>query len=360
MSSVAKRPNGKWRARYEDAAGKEHARHFERKADATTWLATQVHKVTEGTWVDPMAGKRTFEEYAQQWASTQIQHRPSTAAVTRSRLKTQLLPYFGHRPIAAIQRSEVQAWVAERSQTLKPSTVEGLYRLMAQIMLAAVDDRVVSVTPCRKIVLPQQERGRVVIPTMEEIDAIMAVAPDRAQALILTAVATGMRISEICGLTVDRVDFLRRTVTVDRQLSAVVAGRPRFGPPKTAAGERSIPVPASVTDALAAHLAQWPSQHCVFTNERGFPMLRQRLSDLWKGWCGEAGVTCRFHDLRHLYASSLIAAGQSVKVIQQRMGHGSAAITLDVYGHLLPSDEDGTRLAIDGVIRSLGTGRGLG
>lgn len=357
MSSVARRPNGKWRARYEDATGKEHARHFDRKADAQQWLATQVHKVTEGTWVDPQAGKRTFAEYAAEWVETQIQHRPSTSAVTRSRLKKQLLPYFGHRPIAAIQRSEVQAWITERSQTLKPSTVEGLYRLMAQIMLAAVDDRVLSVSPCRKITLPRLERGRVVIPSMDDVNAIMAVAPDRAQALILTTVGTGMRISEVCGLTVDRVDFLRRIITVDRQLTGVVAGQPRFGPPKTAAGERTIPVPESVTDALAAHLARWPSRHTVFTNERGFPLLRQRLSDQWKGWCEEAKVTCRFHDLRHLYASSLIGAGQSVKVIQQRMGHGSAAITLDVYGHLLPSDEDGTRDAIDKVVSALGVAR---
>jgi integrase len=358
MGSVAKRPDGRWRARYRDPEGKEHARHFTRKADAERWVAQQLTKVTEGTWVDPQSGRRLFRDYAEQWTRTQIHHRASTASVTRSRMKQHLLPTFGGRPIAQIQRSEVQSWVTERSKVLKPSTVEGLYRLLAQVMLAAVDDKVIATTPCRKIVLPALEDGRVTIPTMEDVNKILAVTPAEYQAVITVAVGTGLRISELCGLTVDRVDFLRRTVTVDRQLVAVVGGRPRFGPPKTKSGERTIPVPAEVTDAIAAHLAATPSTEMVFVNERGFPLIRQRLSAMWKTWCDEAGVECRFHDLRHLYASTLIGAGQSVKVIQHRMGHGSAAITLDVYGHLLPSDEDGTRTAVASVLSELRTSRG--
>lgn len=354
MTSIAKRPNGKWRARYRDPSGKEHSGHFARKVDAEQWLAQQVTKVGSGTWVDPLAGRRTFAEYARGWLEGQIHHRASTTSQTRSRLETHLIPTFGARPIGSIQRSEVQAWVTAKKADYQPTTVEGFYRLLAQIMGAAVHDRVIASTPCWDIKLPEKLGRRVRIPTEDELAAIASAASRYGKRLVLVVAGTGLRVSEIGGLTADRVDFLRRTVTVDRQILGQTRGVPRFGPPKTKASNRTIPVPESITVAMSEQLALWPTTTTLFLTQKGQPWTRSSLGEEWRGWCERAGVEgVRFHDLRHFYASSLIAAGQSPKVVQERLGHSSPTETLHTYSHLWPSDEEGTRTAVEDVVGPL-------
>ena len=87
----------------------------------------------------------------------------------------------------------------------------------------------------------------------------------------------------------------------------------------------------------------------VVTAAAGEPVNRNTFNQTWRRALVKAGLTpgLRLHDLRHAYASALIAAGESVKVVQKRMGHSSAMITLDVYSHLWPDSDDRTRSAIE-------------
>lgn len=356
MASLAKRPNGKWRARVTGPDGKQRARHFDRKVDAEEWIAEQVVKLRDGRWVDPRRGRRTFGEYVRDWQSAQVHHRPSTAASTADRLRLHLLPRFGDVPLIAIQRSDAQAWVkALSAQGLAPSYVEGLYRLLAQVLLAAVDDGVLATSPLGrgKVKLPERVRPPLVIPTLDEVRALVDAASDAGRPLILMGAGTGMRIGELSGLTVDRVDFLRRHVRVDRQLLTPKGQHPHFGPPKSKASTRTIPIPAELAELLAAHVRGMDRDGFVFPNTRGGPWTRSVLSKEWDRWRRKAGVGFNPHDLRHFYASSLIAAGQSVKVIQSRLGHATAQETLDTYGHLWHDDEDRTRDITGGVLRAV-------
>src|SRR4029079_11703988 len=86
MASIKRRPNGQWRARYRDDAGKEHARHFARKVDAQRWLDEVNASVLTGQYVDPRAGRVTFAEYARAWQASQV-HRPNTAHAVDSALR---------------------------------------------------------------------------------------------------------------------------------------------------------------------------------------------------------------------------------------------------------------------------------
>jgi hypothetical protein len=70
--SIAKRPDGQWRARYRDAAGKEHSKHFDRKTDAQRWLDEVTAAIVTGQYVDPRAGRVTFKAYAEQWRASQV------------------------------------------------------------------------------------------------------------------------------------------------------------------------------------------------------------------------------------------------------------------------------------------------
>ncbi len=97
---------------------------------------------------------------------------------------------------------------------------------------------------------------------------------------------------------------------------------------------------------LSEHLRRQPSSELVF-QERGEAIDHNRAGQLWRSTCRAAEVAgVRFHDLRHFYASTLLSAGVSIKAVQSHLGHGSAALTLDVYGHLMPSDDDRSRSAI--------------
>lgn len=352
-SNLKQRPDGKWRARYRDEAGKEHARHFRRKVDAQRWLDEVTAAVVTGQYVDPRAGKVTFREYAEQWRTSQV-HRPSTAQHHETNLRLHAYPTLGARPIASIRPSEVQAWVKQLSTRLAPSTVNTLHGIVAGIFKAAVRDRCLPTSPCVGIKLPKKEPSRVEPLPTEAVHALADAVADRFWALVVLAASTGLRQGEAFGLTVDRVDFLRRTVTVDRQLVSVSGRPPSFGPPKTRASYRTVPLPQVAAEALAEHLRAFPlgPEGLLFTTGKGEPLRRATFGHLWRSAVKRAGVRedATFHDLRHYYASLLIRHGESVKVVQSRLGHATAAETLDTYSHLWPDSEDRTRQAVDDLL----------
>lgn len=353
MAHVEKRGPGRWRARYRGPDGRERSKTFQRKLDADRWLASIEGDKVRGTWVDPAAGRQLVRDYIEAWSSAQV-WRESTRQQVGSHLRNHVLPAFGDRPLAAVRPSEVQAFVRALSDKLAPATVEVVYRYLVAIFRAAEQDRLIAHSPCVGVKLPKIER-RVVEPLeVEQVQALAGAMPARYRALVTLAAGTGLRQGEAFGLTVDRVDFLRRRLTVDRQLVLVGGRGPEHGPPKTQASYRTVPVPDVVLGSLSAHLAEIGAGAggLVFTADDGEPIRRTRFSEVWRPAVARAGLPegTRFHDLRHFYASLLIRHGESVKVVQARLGHASAAETLDTYSHLWPDSEDRTRAAVDAVL----------
>jgi len=129
-----------------------------------------------------------------------------------------------------------------------------VYRTAATVFKAAIRDRIVTTTPCVDVKLPEKPRREVVPLTVDQVVELADLVPDRYRALIVLGAGCGIRLSEAVGVTVDRVDFLRRTVKVDRQLVTPPRGEPRFGAVKRAASNRVVPLPAVVANALALHL----------------------------------------------------------------------------------------------------------
>lgn len=355
MASIAKRDDGQWRARYRDAAGKEHAPHFARKVDARRWLDELTADIVTGRYVDPAGGRQTLREYAEAWRAVQV-HRPTTQAHVETMLRLHIYPSLGDRPLASIRPSDIHTLVKLQSLNLQPSTVRVAHRYLAGIMKAAVRDRLIASSPCAGTRLPKSDPSRVEPLSLVAVRATEAAVPDRYRAMVTLGAGAGLRQGEAFGLTVDRVDFLRRTLTVNRQLVTIAKRAPYLAPPKTAASVRVIPLPQVVVDALAAHLKAYPAgaDGLVFTSEGGRPLRRQHFSArAWRPAVVAAeGVPAgtRFHDLRHFYASLLIRHGESVKTVQARLGHASASETLDTYSHLWPDSDDRTRAAVDVVL----------
>lgn len=349
MASIKKRENGKWRARYRDSAGKEHARHFDRKVDAQRWLDQVTAAVVRGDYVDPRAGKVTVTAYAAAWEAVQVSSE-GTERIVDNALRLHLLPELGSHPIASVRPTMVQAFVKTlEGKGLSPGTIRGIYHVTTQVFSAAVDDRVIASSPCRNIRLPKGDDGEVVPPTVEEVAALADSIEARWRALVVTLAGSGLRIGELLGLEVADVDFLRRTIRVERQRTQ--AGR--LAPVKSKSSRRVVPVGQVVIDALAAHLAAYPSQGALFVDELGEPLLYRRWRTLCEAAARSAGLDCTAHSLRHFYASALIAGGASVKQVQQRLGHASAVITLQTYAHLWPGDDDRTRDVMDAALGPL-------
>ena len=244
-----------------------------------------------------------------------------------------------------MRRSDVQGFVAGLSNRLAPNTVHTLYRTLSLLMAAAVDDRKIAVSPCVRIKLPSRPTVEVEPPTPGELAEIVAATPDRYEALVILLAGTGLRISEALGLQVGDVNFLGRKLQVSRQRD------PRTNlpvPTKTRSSVRNVPLGQVVVDVLAAHLATYtPAEDgSIFTDDRGRPLTYERWKPIWKA----TGATCKTHDLRHYAASALIAGGASVKRVQSILGHASPAVTMGVYSHLWPDDDDRARTILDAAL----------
>ncbi len=362
-----------WRAMWRDGEGKQRSKSFPLKSDAQKHLSTVKADLLRGTYIDPRAGQITLGEYAEQWMSQQ-EWRPSTRTLADSHMRNHIGPRLGSRPIAAITRTEIQGFVKSLSRepnALSPTTVEGVYRRLVSMLEAAVHDRRITHSPAIRIKLPKVARSatdNIVVLDLDDVHRIADAAPPWMTAFTWTIATAGLRPGEAAGLTLERVDFMRREIHVDRQLTTIVRdaadtpeGETRttavLAPPKTEASVRTVPVGDSLIAELNRHLAEHPPVEIepgatlLFSNRDRQPLRRNTLGDSWdrirtkldlppaaRGW----------HSLRHTYASWLIEAGLSVVTVQARLGHASATETLEVYSHLWPSSDDDTRAAIEG------------
>jgi len=169
------------------------------------------------------------------------------------------------------------------------------------------------------------------------------------KALVIVGAGASLRQGEALGVTRDRINFLRRQLRVERQLMNLPRQAPELVPVKTRTSVRTVPLPQVVVDALAAHLAEFPSAGLIFE-----PITWQLFSKMFRAAMTRAGLPqeVTYHSLPHYYyASLLIRHGESIKTVQERLGHSSAVTTLNTYSHLWPDSDDRTRAAVDDVLR---------
>jgi len=356
---AVKRRGASWQAAYRGPDKRERTQTFAKKVEAERWVTDEVAKMNRGAWIDPTSGKVPFRDFALAWQASQVT-RASTRLLVDSHVRIHMLPTFGDRPIASIRPSEVQSWVRSLSDELAPGTVRVIVQHFRAIMKAATVDQVVSRNPCDGLRLPQHPHRQVEPLSTAAVLALIDALPDQYRGLAVLGAGAGLRPGEALGVTLDELDLLRRTLTVRHQLVTLPGEAPTLAPLKTASSLRVVPLPDFVALALARHvelaggresIAGRPSG-LLFTDDRGDPIARNRFGDIWRAAvkASKQPIGTRHHDLRHFYASLLIAHGESVKVVQARLGHASAVETLNVYSHLWPDSEDSTRKAIDGVL----------
>lgn len=181
------------------------------------------------------------------------------------------------------------------------------------------------------------------------------------------AITTGMRQAELLGLKWKDADWQRKSLKVRRQMRREVGGGFTFAQPKTKAGRRTIIIGQAVIDRLREHResqqverikvgARWQDFDLVFPSKIGTPMDGGNLRREFRQLIELSGLpVIRFHDLRHTAASLMLNYGVPVIVVSRRLGHARPSITLDVYGHLIPSMQDEAARLMDDLM----AGRGL-
>lgn len=354
MASIKRRENGRWRARYRDHDGKEHARHFDRKIDAQDWLDGETVKARTGTWVQPRAGRITLREWFAEWSAIQVWERGTYLAADQALTST---PFYGKR-LDQITSADVQAWVKSltkgndrRKVGLAASTIKTRYNYLNMAFLAAKKAGKIGVVPSADVTLPRLERtgANMRIPTPEQVRAVIGAADPYFALFIELCAFAGLRLGEVAGLQVSDIDFLKRTVSVNRQVqgeanTSVVVKDPKYG------SKRTIPVTVQLIELISAHITDYG----VREDERGQWLLvnghhlfqRGSAGHYWRQARQKVGMDdYTLHDLRHFFASAMISSGCDPVTVQHALGHSTPSITLNVYAHLWPDADDRTREA---------------
>ncbi len=349
-----------WIADYFDQAGKRHIKTFTREREAKAWLVTAQGEVARGAHTADNASI-TVAEAAELWIE-----KAKLECLERSTLRQYRNHVDLHIKLSRIGNEKLARLSAPTIETFRDDLLRKGSRPMARKVLASLKGilgeaqrrGLVAQNAAQPVKVDAKKRDQAKlavgrdIPSKEEIQTILSTAEGRWRPLLITAIFTGMRASELRGLTWNDVDFERKVINVRQR--ANLWGE--MGSPKSAAGEREIPMAPMVVNALREWKLACPkgSLGLVFPNgngnvenhaniaNRGFYAL-QRSAGIVDS---QAKPKYGFHALRHFFASWAIDRGFSAKRVQALLGHSSIQMTFDVYGHLFRSlDDDHAKFA---------------
>jgi integrase len=356
-------PSGRWQVRYYDQAGARHTapRTFPCKADANRYLAQVEADLLRGAWTDPRLARITFGEWVERWWPTTADLRPGTRTLYGYLLRRFLVPAFGETPLGRIDPMTVRAWLAglHEASEVTPTTIAKAYRLLRRILNVAVEAGYLPRNPCTVKGAGLERAAEMRHVSIPQLHALAEAVPGRYRALVLVAGYGGLRWGELVGLRRRRVDLAGARIHVVEQL-AEVAGKFIVSPPKTAAGQRVVVLPAVAVAAMAEHLDDYAAPEpdgLVFSSGRGTYLQRSNFSRLvWRPAVQRLGLDgLRFHDLRHTAATLAAAAGATTKELMERMGHTSPAVALR-YQHVMADRQGAIAAALDGLVREAENG----
>lgn len=347
----------RWKARYVGDDGREREKLFGRKSDAQAWLNNQVSDQVTGMWTDPAKSAVTFGVLAERWIATKATRSPKTVAGYRSILDTIVLPRWKDVPLRDVRYDDLQVWITGLSADgsvrfegsgLSASRVRQTHQLVGAVLKFSVRAKHLSVNPADGMDLPRLPETEQRYLTHDQLHRV-AVASGRLRTLVFLLGYCGLRFGEAAALHVADVDVAARRIRVRRSVTYVRKTGLVEGPTKNHSS-RTVPVPEFVARLLATEIDGRDGKALVFTSARGggYLTLGQARYTFQKAAAvveGCAGV--RLHDLRHTCASLAISAGANVKVVQRLLGHKTAVLTLDRYGHLFPDDLDAVATAFD-------------
>ena len=374
MGSIEQRSNGRYYARWRTPDGKSRIRAFDRKREAEAHLVDVEGSKLKGSYVDPGRAKVKVGPWADQWLAGRTNLTPKTRERYESIVEKYIKPRWGATQLGQVTHAEIQAWVAGLG--LAPATVKKIHRVLSMILAAAVKDGRLPRNVAEGISLPRVLVAEKRFLTHSQVEQLAKLVGDDWRLLVRFLAYTGLRWGEVAALKVSRVDLLRRRVIVAESVTPV-RGVMVWGATK-GHERREVPIPRFLAREIEQAIIGKGPDSLLFTGPRG-AVLRagtfrraamipaaeamglcepkivggRRATKSVRNADGvlvEIGLWTKHlhpHELRHTAASLAIASGADVKVVQQMLGHKSATMTLDLYGHLFGDRLDTVAEAMD-------------
>jgi integrase len=312
-----------------------------------------------GAYVAPAAGRVKLGEYAQEWLDSKHKLKPSTRATYRVIINT-VIATRADIALGDISRQMVREWVADLSVDLAPATVHKSIGVLRQVLAMAVAENRLVMNPVDGVELPWLRAAEQRFITLEQLHTLANAAGEH-RALVYVLGTCGLRFGEVAELRWRDLDLYKKQIRITRSV-ALVDGVFEIGSPKNGKG-RTVSLPAFVADQLK-FASSTSADALVFPDSQGGHMRGSNVRRRW--WshavaaaelfprtemdpAGEPVTVYDFtiHELRHTAASLAIQAGANIKALQNMLGHESAGLTLDRYGHLYGSDVEAVGIAIN-------------
>ena len=351
--------------------GYERRQHFakgyKRRGDADQALREVLTRVDEGTAVARQS--TTVAEYAQAWLDG-LQLRPNTVSQYRAMLDGHALPSIGGKRLQTLTVEDVnrlyrhlESRGGAKGEGLSTKTVRHVHVALRRALEDAVRRGYVARNVAALASPPSVKRAQMKVWSSAELRGFLAhVEGDRLYAAWLLLATTGMRRGEVLGLRWSDVDLDAGKLHVSQVLT-LTDNKPVFTEPKTAAGRRTIALDPVTVAALREHRRRqkehrmmigqpWKDAGLVVALPDGSLINPNTFAAAFRRHVKAAGLPkIRLHDVRHSYATAALAAGVRTKVLSERLGHSSTAITEDVYAHVLPEmDADAAQTAANAIL----------
>lgn len=339
------------------------------KREAEKELARLINEYETGQYIEP--SKIKLGQYLLRWLEDY--GRPNLAPTTyysySKIMEKHIIPVLGNIILNKLQPMHLQQYYSQKLQTLSNRTVLYHHRVLKEALSHAVQWQLLSRNVADAVQAPKNKQKDIELPDLKNIDRLLNAAIEhRDYEIILCALFTGMRRGEILGLRWHDVDLKKNLIFVRNTLQRLPDKGLFFTEPKSKKSRRQILMPQFLSNILQNHrkrqleeklrLGQLYQDHdLVFPRPDGTPQDPGQLSHRFKDLVDNIGLSgLRFHDLRHFHATLLLAENINPKKVQERLGHQTISLTLDVYSHLIPSMQNEIAQKLDDIYRHrLGT-----
>jgi len=335
----------RYRARVKSHGRYIATRVFERKADALAWEQDQRYRLRLGEWIDPRRGQVPLSVVAVDWLGSRSAVKRRTRESDEAAWRNYIGPRFGNWPVASITAAEVSSWVGSLvARGLAPSTATRALATLRSVLAFAVADGRVQHNVAAVVRNPTSGRARREgkALTLEELRALTEACKGRYRDVVPVLALAGLRWGELAGLRVgDRVSVPGPGLRLRRTVLASGGGGALYVDTLKNNRTRTVPLVQDLVPIVDRWGAGKAPDAWLFDAPQGGPLRESnwKRSVGWSAATSEVGVPgFRVHDLRHTAASVWLAAGADPKVVQRVLGHATAAMTLDLYGHMMDAN----------------------
>jgi integrase len=360
--TIYKRPNGTWSAQI-SLQGRRLSRTFKTQRECQEWLKKTRGQIDDGLTF--ASTKVRLGEYIGTWLTgIKTSIRQNTFVHYEQLNRCYITPQLGLMRLRDLKSEHIQGFYNQLSADgVGTFYILKIHAVLHRALEQAVKTSMISRNPATYALPPKKPITEMEILSENQVSLLfIASKGNRLEALYHLAVISGAREMELLGLKWSDLDWIKKTLKVERQLVRPDGDGVKFSSPKTRYGRRVIALGTKTIEVLRLHYEHqqeerltagdaWKEYGLIFTTRIGTPIHPRNLMRDFKKLLLAAGLPpIRFHDLRHSSASLLLSQGVPVIEVSRRLGHSRASITLDVYGHLIPGMQSQVAEMLDDLV----------